>query len=60
MEKRRNTYNVLVGKAEGKIPLGRRRHGWEDDIKTDLQETGVGGNVEWIHMAQERDKRWLL
>jgi hypothetical protein len=40
MEKMRDTYKVLVGNAEGKISLGRRRHGWEDDIKTDLQDIG--------------------
>jgi hypothetical protein len=52
----RNVYRVLVGKPEGKRPLGRPRHRWEDEIKMDLRETGWEG-VEWIHLAQDRD-RW--
>ena len=42
-------YRVLVGKPEGKRPLGRPRHRWEDNIKMDLQEVGCGG----IELAQE-------
>jgi ribosome biogenesis protein Nip4 len=45
-----------VGKPEGKIPLERPRRRWEDGIKMDLRETGWG-LVEWIHLAQVRD-RW--
>jgi hypothetical protein len=45
-----------MGKPEGKRPLERPRRRWEDGIKMDLRETGLGG-VEWIHMAQDRD-RW--
>jgi hypothetical protein len=52
----RNLYRVLVGKPEGKRPLGRPRRRWEDEIKMDLREIGWGG-VEWIHLAQDRD-RW--
>jgi hypothetical protein len=52
----RNLYRVLVGKPEGKRPLGRPRRRWEDGIKMDLGESGWGG-VEWIHLAQDRD-RW--
>jgi hypothetical protein len=52
----RNVYRVLVGKPEGKRPLGRPRRRWEDGIKMDLEETGWG-DVEWIHLAQDRD-RW--
>jgi hypothetical protein len=52
----RNVYRVLVGKPEGKSPLERPRHRWEDGIKMDLKEIGCGG-VEWIHLAQDRD-RW--
>jgi hypothetical protein len=52
----RNVYRVLVGKPEGKRPLERPRHRWEDGIKMDLEEIGWGG-VEWIHLAQDRD-RW--
>jgi hypothetical protein len=42
MEERRGVYRVLVGKPEGKIPLGRPRCRWEDNIKIDLQEVGLG------------------
>ena len=52
----RVVYRVLVGKPEGKRPLGRPRHRWEDNIKMDLQEVGCGG-VDWIEVAQDRD-RW--
>jgi len=45
-----------VGKPEGKRPLGRARHGWEDIIKMDIQEVGCGG-MDWIELAQDRD-RW--
>jgi hypothetical protein len=52
----RNVYRVLVGKSEGKRPLERPRRRWEDGIKTELREIGLGG-VEWIQLAQDRD-RW--
>jgi hypothetical protein len=52
----RNVYRVLVGKPEGKRTLGRLRRRWEDGIKVDLREIGWGG-VEWIQLAQDRD-RW--
>jgi hypothetical protein len=52
----RGVYRVLVGKPEGKRPLGRPRHRWEDNIKVDLQEVGCGG-MEWIELDQDRD-RW--
>ena len=54
MGERRGLYLVLVGKPEGKRPLGRRRHRWEDNIKMDLQEVGCGG-MDWIELAQDRD-----
>jgi hypothetical protein len=56
MEDRRGVYRVLVGKPEGKRPLGRLRHRWEDNIKMDLQDVGCGG-MDWIELAQDRD-RW--
>jgi hypothetical protein len=56
MEEGRNVYRVLVGKPEGRRPLGRPRRRWEDRIKMDFEEIGWGG-VEWIHLAQDRD-RW--
>jgi hypothetical protein len=52
----RNMYRVLVGNPEGKRLLGRPRRRWEDGIKMDLRETGWG-DVEWIHLDQDRD-RW--
>ena len=53
---RRGVYRVLVGKPEGKGPLGRPRRRWEDNIKMDLQEVGCGG-MDWIVLGQDRD-RW--
>ena len=53
---RSGLYRVLVGKPEGKRPLGRPRRRWEDNTKMDLQEVGCGG-VVWIELAQDRD-RW--
>jgi hypothetical protein len=47
---------VLVGKSEGKRPLVRPRHRWEDGIRMDLRKIGLGG-VDWIRLAQDRD-RW--
>ena len=56
MEEGRVVYKVLVGKPEGKRPLGRPRRRWEDNIKMDLQEMGRGGG-DWMEFAQDRD-RW--
>jgi hypothetical protein len=52
----RGVVRVLVGRPEGKRPLGRPRRIWEDNIKMDLQEVG-GGRVDWMELAQDRD-RW--
>ena len=52
----RGVYRVLVGRPEGKRPLGRPRRNWEDVTKMDLQEVGCGG-MDWIELAQDRD-RW--
>ena len=52
----RGVYRVLMGKPEGKRPLGRPRRRWEDNIKTDLQEVG-GGCGDCMELAQDRD-RW--
>jgi hypothetical protein len=50
MGERKGVYRFLVGKPEGKRPLWRPRHRWEDNIKMDLQEVGCGG-MDWIHLA---------
>jgi hypothetical protein len=47
---KRNAYRVLAGKTEGKRPLGRLRHRWEDNIRMDLKEIGWGG-MDWINLA---------
>ena len=52
----RGVQRVLVGKPEGKGPLGRPRRRWEDNIKMDLQEVG-GAHGDWMELAQDRD-RW--
>ena len=56
MGERRGEYKVMVGKPEGKRPLGRTRCRWEGNIKMDLQEVGCGG-VDWTELVQDRD-RW--
>jgi len=53
---RRGVYRVLVGKLEGRRPLGRPRRRWKDNIKMDLQEAGCGA-MDWIELAWDRD-RW--
>ena len=55
MGKGRGVHKVLVGKPEGKRPLGRPRRRWEDNIKMDLQEVGRGGE-DWMELAQDRDR----
>jgi hypothetical protein len=52
----RGVYRFLAGKPEGKLPLGRIRRRWDDNIKMDLQELECGG-MDWIELAQDRD-RW--
>jgi hypothetical protein len=54
MGKRRGVCRVLVGKPEGKRPLGKPRRRWENNIKMDFQEVGCGG-MYWIELAQDRD-----
>jgi hypothetical protein len=56
---KRNEYKILVGKPEGKRPLGGPRRRWEDNIKMDLRETGWGG-MYWIGLAQDRDQQRAL
>ena len=52
----RGVYRVLVGRPEGRRPLGRPRHRWEDNFRMDLREVGCGC-VDWMELAQDRD-RW--
>jgi hypothetical protein len=56
MGEKRVVYRVLVGRPEGRRPLGRRRRRWKNNIKIDLKDVGCGG-MDWIELAQERD-RW--
>jgi hypothetical protein len=55
MGETRNTYRILVGKREGKRPLGRPRRRWVDNIKMDLGEIGWDGR-DWIELAQDSDQ----
>jgi len=54
MGERRSAYRVLVGKPDGKRLLGRPRRGWDDNINMNVRE--VGWDMEWIDLAQDRDK----
>jgi hypothetical protein len=54
MGEKRDAYRILVGRPEGRRPLGRSRLRWEDNIKMDLQEVGWG--MYWIEVAQDRDR----
>jgi hypothetical protein len=56
MGEKRNGYRLLVRKPKGKIPLGRPRRRWVDNIRLDLREVGWG-DVDWIGLAQDRN-RW--
>jgi hypothetical protein len=56
MGEERKVYKVLVGRPEGRRALGRPRRRWEDGIRKDLREIGLGG-VDWIRLSQDRD-RW--
>jgi hypothetical protein len=56
MGEKRNVYRLLVGKPEGRRPLGRSRRGWMDNTRMDLVEVGWG-DVDWIGLAQDRE-RW--
>jgi hypothetical protein len=59
MGEERGAYRILVGRPEGRRPLGRPRHRWEDNIKMDIREVGWGG-MNWIELAQDRDRWGLL
>jgi hypothetical protein len=57
--KKRNAYKFLVGKPEGRSPIGRPKHRCLDNFRMDLVEVGWG-NVDWIGLAQNRDRRRAL
>ena len=59
MGEERGVYSVLLGKPEGRRPLGRPRCRWVDNIRMDLQEVGCG-YMDWIGLAQDRDRWWAL
>jgi hypothetical protein len=59
MGDRRRAYKVLVGRPEGKSPLGRPRCRWEDNVKVDLQEVGRG-NINMTDLAQDRNRRLVF
>jgi hypothetical protein len=54
MVEERKVYKVLVGKPEGRRPIGRPRRKWEDGVRMDFREIGLGG-VDWIRLAQDSD-----
>ena len=58
MGEEREVYRVLLGRLEGRRPLGRPRRRWVDNIRTDLQEVGCG-YMDWTGLAQDRD-RWRM
>jgi hypothetical protein len=58
MGEKRGAYRILAGRPEERRPLGRPRHRWEDNIKMYLQEVGWG--MEWIELAQDRERWWAL
>jgi hypothetical protein len=58
MKEKRNTYNIVVGKSEGKRLPGRPKRRWVDNIKMDLRDIGWGG-MHWIDLAQDRDQ-WMV
>jgi hypothetical protein len=55
----RGVCSVLVGRTEGKIPLGKTRHSWEDNIKMDLRDIGIDG-ANWIRPAHDRIRWWAF
>jgi hypothetical protein len=59
MGKEKKVYKILVGKPEGKRPLGRPRRRWEDGIRMNFREIGFGG-VDWILLALDSDQWWAV
>ena len=59
MRERRGVYRIWVGKPDGKRALVRPKRRWEDNIKIDFKDVG-GGGMDWIDLAQDRDRWWVL
>jgi hypothetical protein len=59
MRDKKKAYRMFVGKPKGKRPLGKLRRRWLENIRMDLVEVGLG-NVDWIGLAQDRDRRRAL
>jgi hypothetical protein len=59
MLEKRNAYRILVGKPQGKSPVGRPKRRWADNIKMDLREVGWDG-MDWIDLTEDRDQRRAL
>jgi hypothetical protein len=59
MGEERGVYRVLLGKPEGRKPMGRPRSRWVDNIRMDLQKVGCG-YMNWIALTQDRDRWWTL
>jgi hypothetical protein len=57
MGEKGNACKILVGKPEGKKPMGKPRHGWVDNIKMDLRDIGCDG-MDWVDVAQDRNQ-WM-
>jgi len=57
MGERRGAYRILAGKPEGRRLLGRPTRKWKNNTKMSFQEVGWGGGMDWIDLAQDRD-RW--
>ena len=53
---REGAFRFLMGSPEGRRSLGRPRHRWQDNIKLGLQEVGWGGVMDWIDLAQDKDR----
>jgi hypothetical protein len=60
MQEMKNAYKILVGKRAGKRPLGRHGRTCEYNIKLDFREMWGAGDVDWIHLAQDKDQWWTL
>jgi hypothetical protein len=59
MGEKRNVYKILVGKPEGKRPLGRPRSRWVNNIKMDIREIGWDG-MDWLNLTRDREQWWAL